>query len=66
MKKNLSERKDRENEENFTNELLEKVVANAEVEIPDAMIERETDEMVREITQRLRRSRASRWSSLPR
>ena len=53
MKKNLSERKDRENEENFTNELLEKVVANAEVEIPDAMIERETDEMVREITQRL-------------
>ena len=53
VKKNLSERKDRENEENFTNELLEKVVANAEVEIPDAMIERETDEMVREITQRL-------------
>ena len=45
VKKNLSERKDRENEENFTNELLEKVVANAEVEIPD--------EMVREITQRL-------------
>ena len=53
VKKNLSERKDRENEENFTNELLEKVVANAEVEIPDAVIERETDEMVREITQRL-------------
>ena len=53
VKKNLSERKDRENEENFTNELLEKVVANAEVEIPDAMIEHETDEMVREITQRL-------------
>ena len=53
VKKNLSERKDRENEENFTNELLEKVVANAEVEIPDAMIERETDEIVREITQRL-------------
>ena len=53
VKKNLSERKDRENEENFTNELLEKVVANAEVEISDAMIERETDEMVREITQRL-------------
>ncbi len=53
VKKNLSERKDRENEENFTNELLEKVVANAEVEIPDAMIERETDEMDREITQRL-------------
>ena len=53
VKKNLSERKDRENEENFTNELLEMVVANAEVEIPDAMIERETDEMVREITQRL-------------
>lgn len=53
VKKNLSDRKDRENEENFTNELLEKVVANAEVEIPDAMIERETDEMVREITQRL-------------
>ena len=53
VKKNLSERKDRENEENFTNELLENVVANAEVEIPDAMIERETDEMVREITQRL-------------
>ena len=53
VKKNLSERKDRENEENFTNELLEKVVANAEVEIPDAMIERETDEMLREITQRL-------------
>ena len=53
VKKNMTERKDRENEENFTNELLEKVVANAEVEIPDAMIERETDEMVREITQRL-------------
>ena len=53
MKKSLSENKERENEENFTNELLEKVVANAEVEIPDAMIDSETDQMVNEFKQRL-------------
>lgn len=53
VKKNMTERKDRENEENFTNDVIDAVLGNAEVEIPDAMIERETDEMVREITQRL-------------
>ncbi len=52
-KKNLSESKERENEENFTNELLTKIVENAEVEIPDAMIESETDQMVNEFKQRL-------------
>lgn len=53
VKKNMTERKDRENEENFTNDVIDAVLGNAEVEIPDAMIERETDEMVREITQSL-------------
>lgn len=53
MKKSLSENKERENEENFTNELLTKIVENAEVEIPDAMIESETDQMVNEFKQRL-------------
>ena len=53
IKKNLSESKDRENEENFTNELLTKIVENAEVEIPDAMIDSETDQMVNEFKQRL-------------
>ncbi len=54
MKKSLSENKERENEENFTNELLTKIVENAEVEIPDAMIDSETDQMVNEFKQRLR------------
>ena len=53
MKKSLSENKERENEENFTSELLTKIVENAEVEIPDAMIESETDQMVNEFKQRL-------------
>ncbi|MGL5978639.1 MAG: trigger factor [Erysipelotrichaceae bacterium] len=37
----------------FMNELLGKVVANAEVEIPDVMVEEETDRMVQEFAQRL-------------
>ena len=53
MKKTISERKEQENEENFTNELLTKIVENAEVEIPDAMIESETDQMINEFKQRL-------------
>ena len=53
MKKSLSENKERENEENFTSELLTKIVENAEVEIPDAMIDSETDQMVNEFKQRL-------------
>ena len=53
MKKSLSENKERENEENFTNELLTKIIENAEVEIPDAMIDSETDQMVNEFKQRL-------------
>lgn len=53
MKKTISEHKEQENEENFTNELLTKIVENAEVEIPDAMIESETDQMVNEFKQRL-------------
>ncbi len=53
MKKTISERKEQENEEAFTNELLTKIVENAEVEIPDAMIDSETDQMVNEFKQRL-------------
>ncbi len=53
MKKTISDRKEEENEENFTNELLTKIVENAEVEIPDAMIDSETDQMVNEFKQRL-------------
>lgn len=37
----------------FMNELLGKVVENAEVAIPDAMVEEETDRMVQEFAQRL-------------
>lgn len=40
-------------EDKFMNELLGKVVENAEVEIPDAMVEEETDRMVQEFAQRL-------------
>ena len=53
MKKSLSENKERENEENFTNELLTKIVENGEVESPDARIDSETDQMVNEFKQRL-------------
>ena len=37
VKKNMTERKDRENEENFTNDVIDAVLGNAEVEIPDAI-----------------------------
>lgn len=37
----------------FMNELLGKVVENADVSIPDAMVEEETDRMVQEFAQRL-------------
>ena len=33
VKKNMTERKDRENEENFTNDVIDAVLGNAEVEI---------------------------------
>ena len=41
-------------EDSFTNAVIEKVVSNAEVDIPDAMIERQIDSMVRDFEYRLR------------
>lgn len=51
--KNLTEQKEAKVEEAFTNELLTKVVENAEVEIPQVMIDEECDGMVNDFAQRL-------------
>lgn len=51
--KKMSEQKERQVEEAFTNNLLTKVVENAEVDIPQVMIDEETDGMVQDFAQRL-------------
>lgn len=51
--KNLTESKANQVEQEFENELLTKVVDAASVEIPDVMIEEETDNLVRDFAQRL-------------
>ena len=56
VKTDLTAQKEREAEENFTNELLGKVCDNANVEIPAAMIDAEVDRMYREFEGRMQQS----------
>ncbi|MGF9963367.1 trigger factor [Bacillus rhizoplanae] len=53
LRENLEENKKHEAEHKLRDEVVEKAAANAEVEIPEAMIETELDRMVREFEQRL-------------
>ena len=56
VKADLTASKEREAEENFTNELLGKVCDNANVEIPSVMIDAEVDRMYREFEGRMQQS----------
>ncbi|MGG2064204.1 trigger factor [Bacillus sp. S14(2024)] len=53
LRENLEENKKHEAENKLRDEVVEKAAANAEIEIPEAMIETELDRMVREFEQRL-------------
>ncbi|MDG4655349.1 trigger factor [Ectobacillus antri] len=53
LRADLEESKKNEAENKLRNDAVEKAVANAEVEIPEAMIETELNRMVREFDQRL-------------
>ena len=55
-KTDLTAQKEREAEENFTNELLGKVCDNANVEIPAVMIDAEVDRMYKEFEGRMQQS----------
>ena len=54
IRKTLQEQAEARDKDAFTNAVVEKAVANAEVDIPDAMIERQIDAMVRDFEYRLR------------
>ena len=56
IKTDLTAQKEREAEENFTNELLGKVCDNANVEIPAVMIDAEVDRMYKEFEGRMQQS----------
>lgn len=51
--KNLTQQKERQVEEAFTNELLTRIVEGAEIDIPQVMIDEECDSMVNDFAQRL-------------
>lgn len=51
--KNLSDQKERQADEAFTNDLLTQVVANAEMDIPQVMIDEECDNMINDFANRL-------------
>ncbi len=51
--KNLTQQKERQVEEAFTNELLTAIVEGAEIDIPQVMIDEECDSMVNDFAQRL-------------
>ena len=53
IKKDMLDYKEKQADEKFTNELLTKVVENAQVEVPAVMIESETDNLVNDFAQRL-------------
>ena len=53
IEKNLKEKADKEKENHIRNELVEKAAQNATVEIPEVMIENETENMLRQFEQRL-------------
>ena len=52
-KEELKKQKENKAEEDFTNELLTKVVDNASVDVPQVMIDEETDNMYHDFAQRL-------------
>lgn len=52
--KNLTEQKEQQVDEAFTNELLTKIVDGAEIDIPQAMIDEECDGLVNDFAQRLK------------
>lgn len=52
--KNLTEQKERQVDEAFTNELLTKIVDGAEIDIPQVMIDEECDSLVNDFAQRLK------------
>lgn len=53
IEKNLKEKAEKEKENHIRNELVEKAAQNADVEIPEVMIEQETENMLRQFEQRL-------------
>jgi len=53
IKKHIKEHKEQHAKVNAENELISKVVDNATVEIPDAMVEHQLDNMVEDVKQRL-------------
>lgn len=53
LKKDMQSFKERDVEEKFTNEILTKIVENAEVDIPQVMIDEETDNIYRDFAKRL-------------
>lgn len=53
LKKQISEKKASEAKTDFENQLIEQVVENMEVEIPECMFEQRTDEMIQDYAYRL-------------
>ncbi|MBA4602675.1 trigger factor [Thermoactinomyces mirandus] len=53
IEKNLKEKAEKEEENHIRNELVEKAAQNADVEIPEVMIDQETENMLRQFEQRL-------------
>ena len=53
LKEDLKKRKENEAENKYTNDCLTKVVENAEVDVPQVMIDEECDRMVNDFKQRL-------------
>lgn len=52
--KNLTDQKEQQVDEAFTNELLTKIVEGAEIDIPQVMIDEECDHLVNDFAQRLK------------
>ncbi len=53
LNKKLEERKTREKDQYIREELVKKATENAEIDLPDVMVEQELDQMVSEFAQRL-------------
>ncbi|MGN1343658.1 MAG: trigger factor [Traorella sp.] len=53
LKEDIKKRKETDAENKYTNDCLTKVVDNASVEIPQIMVDQETDQMVEDFKQRL-------------
>lgn len=53
VKKQLSEKKEAEAKSDFENQLIEKVIANMECEVPECMFEQRTNEMIQDYGYRL-------------